>query len=105
MRGSKTRLRRQALIVAAVLTGAEAAVVGRRRGSLLALDTIVRCRRGHLFTTWWVPGASVKALRFGWWRLQYCPAGKHWSLVTPVSPATLGEDQRRAADCHDIRIP
>jgi len=27
-------------------------VLARRRGSLLVLDTVVRCRSGHLFTCW-----------------------------------------------------
>lgn len=93
-----------AIAVASVL--AEAALVGRRRGSLLALDTVVRCRRGHLFTTIWIPGASVKALRLGWWRFQRCPAGRHWSLVTPVAADALSEDERRRARrCRDLRLP
>ena len=97
---------RQALVAAAVLTAVEAAVVGRRRGSLLAVDTIVRCRSGHLFTTWWIPGASLKALRFGWWRVQRCPVGAHWSLVAPVIASALSADERALAGAHhDVRIP
>ncbi len=91
---------------AAALVAIEAAVVARRRGALVALDTVVRCRRGHLFTTWWIPGASVKSLRLGWWRLQRCPVGRHWSLVTPVRVAGLGDEERAsAARYHDARIP
>jgi hypothetical protein len=106
MQTSRSSLRREVLVIAGVLVGVEAVVVARRRGSLLALDTVVRCRSGHLFTTWWIPGASVKALRLGWWRLQHCPVGAHWSLVTPVSMSTLSDDQRQsAAGCHDLRIP
>lgn len=93
-----------AIAVASVF--AETALVARRRGSLLALDTVVRCRRGHLFTTIWVPGASVKALRLGWWRFQRCPAGGHWSLVAPVAAAALSEEERRRArHCRDLRLP
>jgi hypothetical protein len=106
MRESRSSLRRGGLVAAGVLVGVEAVVVSRRRGSLLDLDTVVRCRGGHLFTTWWIPGASVKALRLGWWRLQHCPVGAHWSLVTPVSMSTLSADERQsAAGCHDLRIP
>lgn len=98
--------RRTGLLIAGVLVGVETVVVARRRGSLLALDTVVRCRSGHLFTTWWLPGASFKALRLGWWRLQHCPVGRHWSLVTPVWAAQLNDDERRAAaQHHDARIP
>jgi hypothetical protein len=75
-------------------------------GYRLGGDVVVRCRQGHLFTTIWVPGASLKAVRFGWWRLQRCPVGQHWSLVSPVREADLTADELRAArDHHDIRIP
>jgi hypothetical protein len=82
------------------------ALVLRRRGYGLGGDVVVRCRRGHLFTTIWIPGASVKAFRLGWWRFQRCPVGRHWSFVTPVSRTELTDDDRRAAGEHkDIRIP
>jgi len=67
---------------------------------------VVRCRQGHLFTTIWIPAASIKSLRLGWWRAQYCPVGRHWSLVTPVREAELSKRERRFASQHqDIRIP
>jgi hypothetical protein len=97
---------RRALVTATVLTGIETAVVARRRGRLMAMDTVVRCRRGHLFTTWWLPGASVKAVRLGWWRLQRCPVGGHLGIVTPVRVAELTDEERqRAAQTHDRRLP
>jgi hypothetical protein len=69
-------------------------------------NVAVRCRQGHLFTTIWIPGASVKALRLGWWRLQRCPVGRHWSLVRPVRESELSEEQRREAAAHrDLRLP
>ena len=78
----------------------------RMRGYGIAGDVVVRCRRGHLYTTIWVPGASLKSVRLGWWRLQRCPVGGHWSLVTPVRQSVLTEDERRTADENrDIRIP
>lgn len=96
---------RQALVIASVLLGVETVTVWQRRGFLVGLDTVVKCRRGHLFTTWWIPGVSIKALRFGWWRLQYCPIGSHLSLVVPISTTRLSQDQRRAAERHDLRVP
>jgi len=97
--------RHRAILIAAALTAIEAVVVARRRGSLLSIDTVVRCRSGHLFTTWWVPGVSFKALRLGWWRFQRCPVGRHWSLVTPARLSQLTDDERRsAATAHDVRI-
>jgi hypothetical protein len=76
------------------------------RSHRLGGNLVVRCRRGHLFTTVWIPGASVKSLRLGWWRFQYCPVGRHWSFVVPVREDELSEKQLRAArDVHDIRVP
>jgi hypothetical protein len=67
---------------------------------------IVRCRRGHLFTTTWIPGVSFKSIRLGWWRLQWCPVGAHFSLVRPVKAADLTDDERLSAELqHDVRIP
>jgi len=103
---SRPRAKRAVVAAAGALLAIETVVVARRRGSLVALDTVVRCRRGHLFTTWWIPGASVKSLRLGWWRLQRCPVGRHWSLVTPVRVAELDDQERSsAARYHDARIP
>jgi hypothetical protein len=97
--------RRVGLLVAATATVAEAIAL-RRLGYPVAGNVVVRCRRGHLFTTIWVPGASLKAIRLGWWRVQRCPVGRHWSLVTPVGRADLTPDEQRAADeSRDIRIP
>ncbi len=69
-------------------------------------NLIVRCRAGHLFTTIWIPAASVKSLRLVGWRIQRCPVGHHWSLVTPVNERELSEDERRfAREHHDIKLP
>jgi hypothetical protein len=99
-------VRRKAALVVATLTLPEVVVVARRRGSLLGAETVVRCRRGHLFTTLWIPAVSLKALRLGWWRLQRCPVGRHWSFVTPAQASALTEEERQiAARSHDLRIP
>lgn len=83
-----------------------ATVILRRRGYRFGLNLVVRCRDGHLFTTIWIPGASVKSLRFGWWRFQRCPVGRHWSIVSPVREADLTEEELRAARAiRDIRVP
>ncbi|HEY5120957.1 MAG TPA: hypothetical protein VII84_05235 [Acidimicrobiales bacterium] len=69
-------------------------------------DVVVRCAKGHLFTTIWIPGASFKSVRLGFKRYQHCPVGHHWSVVTPVSATELSEAERtEAARVHDIRIP
>ncbi len=94
------------LVIAVSLLTLETVVVARRRGSLFELDTVVQCRHGHRFTTWWIPGVSFKALRLLWWRLQYCPVGEHYSIVTPVAITAIADDElRQAQDRHDIRIP
>ena len=76
------------------------------RSRRLGGNLVVRCRQGHLFTTIWIPAVSLKSLRFGYWRFQYCPVGHHWTVVTPVVQSQLSEAERgEAAAHHDIRIP
>ena len=97
------------LIVAAVLLLIAVVfwvVLPPLRGVPRGGNIIVRCRRGHLFTTLWVPGGSLKAVRLGVARFQYCPVGKHWSLVLPVQESSLSpEDLAAARTRHDISIP
>ena len=93
----KKRLRRAVLAAAVGVSGAEAAMLVRRRGYVLGASTVVRCRDGHLFTTIWIPGASLKALRLGWWRVQHCPVGAHWTLVTPARLADLNAEELQLA--------
>ena len=78
----------------------------RARGYPVGGNLIVRCRRGHLFTTLWIPSVSFKALRLGWSRFQWCPVGRHWSLVSPVRDSELtAREKRRALARHDVRLP
>jgi hypothetical protein len=80
---------------------------GRRRGySGMGGDTIARCSRGHLFTTLWIPGASLKAIRLGFKRYQRCPVCKKWRIVEPVADSALtDEDRRLAVQHHDTKLP
>ena len=110
--GSKSRHGRPPRAKAAkfattVVVGVVGTVIARRRGySGMGGNTVVRCRQGHVFTTIWVPGASLKALRLGWWRYQRCPVDRHWSLVSPVKESTLSDEELRAAkELRDIRLP
>ena len=81
----------------------------RRRGYAFGRDTIVRCRRGHLFSTIWIPGVSLKALRLEpirWMRFQRCPVGEHWTTVVPVKESDLSDEERTfALEHHDLQIP
>lgn len=93
------------LVAVVVLLGG-ATVLARRRGYHVGGWTIVRCSQGHLFSTLWVPGASFKAVRLGMQRLQRCPVGRHWTLVTPVRDDELTDEQRRAAERYrDTPVP
>src|SRR3954454_22648521 len=99
-------MRRTLLWASVAVTAAEVAVLSRRRGRLFAAETVVRCRQGHLFTTLWIPGVSLKAVRLGWWRVQRCPVGHHFTVVAPVRKADLTEEERRSAhELRDSRIP
>jgi hypothetical protein len=76
------------------------------RGYPLGGRLVVRCRQGHLFTTLWIPGVSLKAFRLGWLRVQRCPVGHHWTIVTPVREYELSARDRRTAEGHkDMPIP
>jgi hypothetical protein len=102
-RRSAKRRRLLALGIASVLAEP---VAMKLRGYPIGGKLIVRCRAGHLFTTFWLPGVSFKALRLGWWRYQRCPVGSHWSLVTPVRESELTEDERQDARSRsDIPLP
>jgi hypothetical protein len=105
-RSARRRQRRRVgLSVGVLSTLAEVSVLWMRAGRPGG-NVVVRCRRGHVYTTLWIPAISVKSLRLAWWRLQRCPIGHHWSLVTPVRESQLTDDERRfAREHHDIRIP
>ena len=98
-----TKVRRGILALAAV---AAFTLVGRLLGYGFGLHTIVRCRSGHLFSTIWIPGVKLKAVDLGVARIQRCPVGHHWTLVTPVRAADLSARQRRKALARrDVRLP
>jgi len=97
------KTKRLGLAVAAV---AALTLAGRALGYGFGLHTIVRCRSGHLFSTIWIPGVKLKALDLGVARIQRCPVGDHWTLITPVRAADLSARQRRQAQARrDIRLP
>ena len=93
-------------MAAAIAAGLAETLLTWLRSGRIGGDLVVRCSDGHLFTTIWIPGASVKSIRLGWWRIQRCPVGRHWSLVTPVKASELSKhDNRRARRRQDIRLP
>jgi hypothetical protein len=56
--------------------------------------------------TIWFPAVSIKLVRLWCWRLQHCPVGRHWSIVTPVRESDLSEHERlSASETTDIRLP
>jgi hypothetical protein len=61
---------------------------------------VVRCSKGHVFTTTWSSLGSLTSIRLGVARFQRCPVGKHWALVKPVKDSELTDDDRRLAE-HD----
>ena len=104
-RRKRRRRRPRALFMLVVALAVELAML-RARGYGLGGNVVVRCRRDHLYTTIWIPAVSVKSVRLGWWRVQRCPVGRHWSLVTPVATSHLSRRERRGANAvRDIRVP
>jgi hypothetical protein len=95
----------QRIVLAAGTIGA-ITVAGRALGYKFGLNTVVRCRDGHLFTTIWIPGVKLKAVDLGVARIQRCPVGDHWTLVTPVRERDLSRRQlKRARATRDVRLP
>jgi hypothetical protein len=97
---------RQRSLLLAVMVIVGGTVVARMLGYKVGGNTVVRCRRGHLFTTLWVPGVKLRGLELGLVRLQRCPVGSHWTLIVPVKDSTLTVEERRsAAQHHDLWLP
>jgi hypothetical protein len=98
--------RRRAILAGVIVAYVAGTIIAIRQGYSFGKNTVVRCRQGHLFTTVWIPGASVKSLRFGFWRLQWCPVGRHVDLVHPVKDADLTDTEREfALSHHDAPVP
>jgi hypothetical protein len=103
MRRPKKASRKVLAIGAGIL--AEALAL-RLRGYPMGTNVIVRCRRGHLFSTIWLPGISFKSLRLIWWRGQRCPVGNHWTIVTPVRRGEISDAEVQSArERKDVRVP
>src|SRR5215470_57801 len=100
------RRNRRKIFFLLIVLDALGTLIARIRGYRFGRQTLVRCHSGHLFTTIWIPGGSLKALRLGPWRVQFCPVGRHWSIVTPVKEAELSlREKVTARRQRDIRIP
>jgi hypothetical protein len=98
--------KRRLIFLGVVIAYVAGTIIATRQGYSFGKDSVVRCRRGHLFTTVWIPGASVKSLRLGFWRIQWCPVGRHIDLVRPVKDADLTDAERSFALAHhDVLVP
>src|SRR5262249_54517030 len=92
--GKRAKRRKRAIRLAIVSAAVEIGAL-RAHGYSFGGNVVVRCNRDHLFTTLWIPLASVKAARLGPWRFQRCPVGNHWSLVKLVNESQLSESDRQ----------
>lgn len=103
---SSKRKRRLAVTGVAVAGYVVGTIVARKQGYSFGRSVPVRCRQGHYFTTMWIPGASVKALRLGLWRVQWCPVGRRVDLVRLIKDTDLSPAERAfASEHHDIPVP
>ena len=92
------------VVVVGVIAGGT--VAARLLGYKLGRNVIVRCRQGHVYSTVWITGVKLKEMDLVVARIQYCPVGKHWSLVIPVREADLTEGERQFARAHhDLPVP
>jgi hypothetical protein len=100
------RERRRAMFAVVVVAYAVGTIIARRQGYSFGRNVVVRCRKGHLFATTFIPGGSLKAIRLGLWRIQWCPVGRHVDLVRLVKDADLTDDEREFALAHhDFPVP
>jgi hypothetical protein len=68
-------------------------------------DPVVQCRQGHRYRSIWVPGGSLKAVRWFGRRYQWCPVGHHWSWTRRIAQGQLSADELVAANAlHDLRV-
>jgi hypothetical protein len=52
------------------------------------------------------PRVKLKAVDLGIARIQYCPVGRHWTLVTPVRDSALTDAELQSARAHhDTWLP
>ena len=103
---SSKRKRRLAVYAVIAIGYVAGTIAARKQGYSFGRSVPVRCRRGHLFTTTWIPGASLKALRLGLWRARWCPVGRHVDLVRLVKEGDLSPAELEfAAEHHDIPVP
>lgn len=95
------------IVVGVVVALAICTGIARREGySGVGGNSIVRCSKGHLYITIWVPGASFNSIRLGAARYQRCPVGHHWAIVRLVKDPDLTDEERAfAAEHKDLRIP
>ncbi len=101
------KTKRRIVTFAVVAVGyAVGTVIAVRKGYAFGRSVPVRCRAGHVFSTTWIPGASIKAVRLGLWRVQWCPVGHHVDLVRLVKESDLTQTEREfAAEHHDVPVP
>lgn len=85
-----------ALPIIAVIIILKVALSRVRGRPAVAPEIVVRCSKGHIFTTTWSSLGSLASLRLGFARFQRCPVGRHWALVRPVNQAEQADNDRRA---------
>jgi hypothetical protein len=65
------------------------------------MATTVKCRRGGVFQTVWIPLVSLNAVRMGQdTRWQRCPVHSRWEIVEKVDPRELSRAEREEAAAH-----
>ena len=65
--------------------------------------SVVRCSRGAVFQSTWVPLLSVTAIRLGPLRIQWCPVHQRVELVRRIDPRTMTPAERAQAARYPAR--
>jgi hypothetical protein len=96
---------RRLLLPLSVITGFQFLARYLSRRDPDRFDPVVQCGQGHRYRSIWVPGGSLKGLRWFGRRYQWCPVGHHWSWTRRVDAARLSADELSSANAvHDLRV-
>ena len=79
-------------------------VIAKRRAAPRGHPPIVRCSKGHVFTTVWIPGGSFKAVR---WLdpIPALPGRQAWNIGQTHQRRRLSDEERQSARSTATQFP
>lgn len=93
------------IVAAAIIAFAVGAMVASRKGYKEGGEVVVRCGRGHVFTTVWVDRFTYRRVDLGFAKIQRCPVGDHLTVVRPVETSELTPEEKKQAKLVRDSVP